>query len=60
MSRTEEWHSIKSGTRRIRRVCGGMLPPRRGVACLARVQRFEANLNRIVKGSDRAYRKNID
>lgn len=60
MSKAKEWKEIKTGTRRIRKVCGDMLPQRRGVACLAKVQKFESDLNKIVKKPNRAYGKKYE
>lgn len=46
---SKEWAEIKSGTRIIRDACGRMLPTKRGIECLAKVQDFESEINRIVK-----------
>ena len=49
MSNREEWWEIKEGTRRVRRVCNRMTPLKRGVACIAKLNKFESDISRIIK-----------
>ncbi len=49
MSRQKDWKDIKTGTRKVRSVCNRLTPLKRGVACIAKLNKFESDINRIIK-----------